>query len=118
MAFSDSDDDRTLREALSGGGILELKMEGDPNSDSDAGSAEGKGGRLKLKLSAAEVAVLCWERGLLRRHHCSDGTRRWGAIECKGPVAEGKAMLNRREKHPDSTLPVLFLVCISPLLLR
>lgn len=65
-----------------------------------------EGGGSKTKLTAAEVLVLCWERGLLRTQHWPDAPLRRKSIggSAEGsatavddtiPEAEAKVMLNR-----------------------
>lgn len=57
--------------------------------------ADGMDGGLGLKLSSAEVAVLCWERGLLRSQHWADGDMRWTVLGEEISNAEADAMLER-----------------------
>lgn len=78
-------------------------------SDSSEQKSEQEEGP-KLKLAAAEVLSLCWERGLLRSQHWPDARLRWkeaggsgsgsGAAKLAGadkpiPDAEALAMLSR-----------------------
>lgn len=75
-----------------------------PNNGQDGGGvgvgcgADGTkdlGGELDLKLSPAEVAVLCWERGLLRSQHWEGGDMRWTMLGHEISEKETDAMLNR-----------------------
>lgn len=75
---------------------------------SERESEEDKGP--KIKLTATEVLMLCWERGLLRTQHWPDAHLRWkeagggraggvaaavASVEKPIPEAEAQAMLSR-----------------------
>ncbi|CAM9508757.1 unnamed protein product [Ascophyllum nodosum] len=67
-----SDDDVALRRLLSDGSTLELAAGGvDGDNEGNMCILIGK----EVKLPPAEVAVLCWERGLLRSQHLPVGER-------------------------------------------
>lgn len=87
-----SNDDLSLRKLMllnngqGGGGV---------RGDCGADGAEDLGGELDLKLSPAEVAVLCWERGLLRSQHGEGGDMRWTMLGHEISEEEADAMLKR-----------------------
>ena len=88
-----SDDDVALRRLLSDGSTLELAAGGVDGDEGNMCILIGK----EVKLPPAEVAVLCWERGLLRSQHLPVGernlTRR--AMDGHFSKAEIMAMLQR-----------------------
>ena len=88
-----SNDDLSLRRLMGrnngqGGGAV---------GGDGADGADGAGylGELDLKLSPAEVAVLCWERGLLRSQHWEGGDMRWTMLGHEISKEEADAMLKR-----------------------
>lgn len=93
---SHSNDDLALRQLLCRNGVLQLEN-GDKDSETRAaGIIKFRGQAVaRLKLSPAEIAVLCWERGLLRSQHWSRGTLRRSAVDHEVPAAEVQAMLKR-----------------------
>lgn len=67
-----------------------------------ADGAQDLGGELDLKLSPAEVAVLCWERGLLRSQHWKGGDMRWAMTGQEISEQEADAMLKRWGNVPPT----------------
>lgn len=91
-----SNDDLSLRKLMlpnngQGGGVVVGDCGADGADDVDG--AEDLGGELDLKLSPAEVAVLCWERGLLRSQHGEGGDMRWTMLGHEISEEEADAML-------------------------
>lgn len=85
--FPHSNDDIALRQLLFGDGTCRTG-----GRDAKVTASVSKGRAARLKLSSAEVAVLCWERGLLRSRHCSGGKVRWGVVGDQAPAAQAQAM--------------------------
>lgn len=98
VSVHDSNDDLSLRKLMlpnngQGGGVVVGDCGADGADDVDG--AEDLGGELDLKLSPAEVAVLCWERGLLRSQHGEGGDMRWTMLGHEISEEEADAMLKR-----------------------